>query len=74
METVRMIGIALLSGLGGYAGGIPLGIFLIEQFSDNPHDKPEEAAVTGAFVVGPIVALLAAVSGAILYEHYRRSA
>ena len=38
MESLKMIGLALLSGLGGCIGGIPLGIFLVENPAENRHD------------------------------------
>lgn len=67
MEALKTIGVALLSGLGGYIGGVPLGWFMVEHLSDNRHDKQLEAAMTSAFFIAPIVALLAAILGAILY-------
>ena len=57
MEIVRMIGIALLSGLGGYAGGLHLGIFLEDYFTD-PSGKPSKDSGTGRLVAGPLMALL----------------
>jgi hypothetical protein len=58
MEIVRMIGIALLSGLGGYAGGLHLGIFLEDYFTDKRDAKPAEGSGTGRLVAGPLMALL----------------
>jgi len=37
------------------------GMFLIETFSSNRHDRSMEAAVTGAFVVGPLMAVVAVI-------------
>lgn len=52
----------LLSCLGaslGYVAGAVAGYFLVEGFSSNTHDRSLEAAMTGAFVVGPLVAIIA---------------
>ncbi len=74
MEWMKMVGIGLLSSLGGYIAGVPLGMFLIENFSENRHDRSQEAAMTGAFVIGPLVALLAGIAGVALYCHCRKAA
>jgi hypothetical protein len=37
------------------------GMVLIETFSSNVHDKSIEAAMTGAFVIGPLVAVAAVI-------------
>jgi len=37
------------------------GMFLIEAFSSNRHDRSVEAAMTGAFVVGPLMAVAAVI-------------
>lgn len=58
MEIVRMVGIALLSGLGGYAGGLHLGIFLEDYFTDPRSDASGKDAGTGRLVAGPLMALL----------------
>lgn len=58
MEIVRMVGIALLSGLGGYAGGLHLGIFLEDYFSEKQGDSRAGEAGTGRLVAGPLMALL----------------
>ena len=71
MLVLKILGVAFLSGAAGYLAGVPLGMGLIKAFSTNTHDKAMEAAMTGAFVVGPLVALLAAVTGGILYANLR---
>ncbi len=58
MDIVRMVGIALLSGLGGYAGGLHLGIFLEDYFTDPRSDKDPKDSDTGRLVMGPLLALL----------------
>lgn len=45
-------------GLVGYLIGAFGGGLLISTFSSNQHDRSLEAAMTGAFVSGPIVAVL----------------
>ncbi len=62
MDIVRMIGLALLSGLGGYAGGLQLAIFLED-------DALFKDAKGGAFVNGPFVALLGGIAGVIFYAY-----
>ena len=59
----RRIGIAALWGVLGYVAGAFGGGFLIGQLSSNTHDPSVEAAMTGAFVTGPIGALLGAAVG-----------
>ena len=73
METLKTVGVALLSGLGGYIGGVPLGMFAVDFLSDNRHDRQTEAAMTSAFVIAPIIALFAAIGGVALYHHLRQS-
>jgi hypothetical protein len=72
MLVMKMIGVALLSSLGGYIAGVPLGVLLINTFSSNRHDRAQEAVMTGAFFVGPLVALLAGIAGVVIYSHVRR--
>jgi len=73
MNTLKVIGVALMSAFGGYIGGVPLGWFLVENLSANRHDRAAEAAMTGAFVIGPVVALLAAVVGIAIYQHVHQA-
>lgn len=55
----------VLVGCGALVGGYLLGLFggmlLIPLFSSNTHDRGLEAAMTSAFVIGPITAILAAI-------------
>ncbi len=55
---LKTIGIALLVGLAGYAVGVLLGMVAVNLLSANQHDKAMEAAMTGFFFVGPILAIL----------------
>ena len=54
-------GAGLLAAVGGYLAGLFGGMLLVELFSTNTHDKSMEAAMTGAFVVGPLMAVLSVV-------------
>lgn len=63
MSTFRRLAISLAVSLLGYAVGLFGGIGLVYLLSSNQHDRSLEAAMTGAFFVGPFTALLfAAVS------------
>lgn len=54
---------ALSLGLGilGYVIGAFGGVGLVYLLSNNQHDRSTEAAMTGAFFVGPLVGLLFAI-------------
>ena len=56
---MKTLGLSLLAALVGYVTGLFGGMGLVNLFSDNTHDKSMEAAMTGAFFVGPLVAVLA---------------
>ena len=55
---MKTLGLALLAAIVGYLAGMFCGMFFIETFSSNPHDRSLEAAMTGAFVIGPVVAMV----------------
>lgn len=59
MLVLHRIGVALLCALAGYVAGAFGGGWLINTFSHNTHDRSTEAAMTGAFVIGPLIAVLA---------------
>jgi hypothetical protein len=61
----RRIGIALLWAVAGYVIGAFGGGFLINLLSSNTHDRSVEAAMTGAFVFGPLVAIAAFITGVV---------
>ena len=63
MSTGKRIVIALGAGLFGYAVGLFGGLGLVLLLSSNQHDRSVEAAMTGAFVVGPLTGLLFATLG-----------
>ena len=63
MTKLRRLAIALGLCLLRYAIGLFGGIGLVYLLSSNQHDRSIEAAMTGAFVVGLLTALLFAVVG-----------
>lgn len=58
---MKTFGVALLAGILGYIVGLFGTMAAIELFSSNQHDKSLEAAMTGAFVGGPLIAMLSVV-------------
>ena len=56
---LRILGYAFAFAGGGYIAGVLLGIALVNGFSQNRHDKPMEAGMTGFFFAGPALAVLA---------------
>ena len=56
---LRIIVFAVLALVIGYGIGLFGGMWLVNTFSNNPRDRELEAAMTGAFVIGPLVAILA---------------
>jgi hypothetical protein len=59
----KRIAMALLGGLLGYALGAFGGGYLVSELSSNTHDGSMEAAMTGAFVLGPLAGLAGAAVG-----------
>ena len=58
---MKTFGLAVLAAIGGYIIGLFGGMILIETFSSNVHDKSIEAAMTGAFVIGPLMSVAAVI-------------
>ena len=58
---MKTLGLALLAVIGEYLVGLCGEILLIEAFSSNTHDTSVETAMTGAFVFGPLMALIAVI-------------
>jgi hypothetical protein len=56
---LRRIGIGMLWGFVGYVCGAFGGGWLVNQLSSNTHDRQLEAAMTGAFLFGPLVGIVA---------------
>jgi hypothetical protein len=60
---MRRLGRGLLYAVPGYIVGAFGGGWLVSVVSSNPHDRSVEAAMTGAFVLGPLAAIIAFVVG-----------
>ena len=56
--NMKRFGIALAHSLLGYVAMALLGYVAIGQFSTNVHDRQLEAAMTAAFVTGPLGAVI----------------
>jgi len=68
---MKTVGIALLAIILGYIVGLFGTMAAIELFSSNTHDKSMEAAMAGAFIGGPLIAVISVV--AILALRRKRS-
>jgi hypothetical protein len=68
---MKTFGLAALAAMGGYLIGLFGGMLLVETFSSNQHDKSVEAAMTGAFVIGPLMAVVAVI--VLLIFRFRRA-
>jgi hypothetical protein len=62
---MRRIGFGLLWMIPSYLLGAFGGGYLLEVFSSNQHDRSVEAAMTGAFVFGPVAAVIGFIVGAV---------
>lgn len=58
---MKTAGLVVLAAIGGYIAGFLAGMGAVEAFSSNSHDKSMEAAMTGAFVSGPSMAVIAVI-------------
>jgi hypothetical protein len=63
---MRRFLMALLGLFVGYPVFAVVGYFVIELLSDNNFDRSVEAAMTAAFAIGPLGAVVGLVTGAIL--------
>ena len=68
---MKTFGLATMAAISGYLVGLFGGMLLIETFSSNQHDKSLEAAMTGAFLIGPSMAVIAV--GVLLVFRSRRA-
>ena len=59
---LRYVGGGFLSLIAGYFAGLFGGMWLVQSLSTNSHDRALEAAMTGAFVIGPLCALVACIA------------
>jgi hypothetical protein len=62
---MKRFGIGLLWGIAGYIVVAVASYFLVLQLSSNQHDRELEAAMTSAFLFGPIGAVVAFILGMI---------
>ncbi|HET9038749.1 MAG TPA: hypothetical protein VFN40_01200 [Gemmatimonadales bacterium] len=60
---LRSLAIGLGWAIAGYLIGAFGGGWLLTKLSSNMHDRSTEAAMTGAFVFGPAMALIAFIVG-----------
>ena len=60
---MKRFGIAVLFAMVGYLVATAASYFLVDLFSSNVHDRSVEAAMTGAFVFGPLGAVVAFIAG-----------
>ena len=60
---MKRFGIGLVWAIGGYVIAAGVGYVPIGQLSSNVHDRSVEAAMTSAFVLGPLGAVVAFVAG-----------
>ena len=61
----RRVAMGALGGLLGYAIGAFGGGWLVSLLSSNTHDRSVEAAMTGAFVLGPLGAVVGFLVGVL---------
>jgi len=63
---MKRFAIGLLCAVAGYALFAFVGYFLIEWLSSNTHDRSVEAAMTSAFVFGPLGAVIGFIAGFVV--------
>jgi len=63
---MKRFGIGFLGAVGGYLIVAFVGYFMIDWFSSNTYDRSVETAMTSAFVLGPLGALVGFVAGFVL--------
>lgn len=56
---MRRLGIACAVAFAAYVGGAVAGGWLVARLTSNTHDASLEGVMTGAFLIGPLVSLLA---------------
>jgi len=55
---MKRLALVVLGAIAGYVAGAVAGYFAIVAFSSNTHDRSVEASMTGAFLFGPLGALV----------------
>lgn len=64
-SSMKGFGIAMLFAMVGYLIAVVASYFLVDLLSSNMHDRSLEAAMTSAFVFGPLGAVVAFVAGLV---------
>ncbi len=59
---MKTFGVTLLAAILGYIVGLFGTMAAIEIFSSNTHDKSMEAAMTGAFLGGPLITVISVIA------------
>jgi hypothetical protein len=62
---MKRASVVALYAIGGYLSFAVAGYLLVSVLSSNTHDRSVEAAMTSAFVLGPLGALVAIIVGVI---------
>lgn len=69
---MRLAAFCLLGMVFGYTFAAVAGYALVTRVSSNTHDRSVEAAMTGAFVAGPLGAIAGGIAGFLLGRRSRR--
>jgi hypothetical protein len=70
----QRLALSLLGGVAAYVTGAFAGGWLVSVLSTNTHDRDLEAAMTGAFVIGPLAAVAGFVATFLLLQRRGRRA
>lgn len=68
---MKRFALALGGAVIGYATGLFGTLIILPLLSSNRHDGPVEASMTGAFLVGPFLAVVL-FAGALIFSRRRR--
>jgi hypothetical protein len=71
---MKTFGGASLWAVGGYLVGAFGGGWFVSEFSSNTHDRSVEAAMSGAFVFGPMLAVVAFIAALAWRRSAKRNA
>ncbi|MEO8482242.1 MAG: hypothetical protein ABI634_08540 [Acidobacteriota bacterium] len=71
---MKRVLVALLWGVIGYLVGAFGGGYLVSVLTSNTHDASVEAGMTGAFVTGPLLGLVALIVGFVAFGRTRSKA
>lgn len=71
---MKRFGIGVLGFIAGYVICAVVGYFLIDVLSSNGHDRSVEAAMTSAFVIGPLGAVPGFAIGFVIDGRFQRRA